>query len=96
MDLTRGGRATLRLGAISDTEVEYTGELTTAEVRFTSRIRVMVADGNVEISVDGDPPGWLLDIARTTLRSAWRASLSGVAWPRRVSRWRAARDEGRA
>jgi hypothetical protein len=96
VDLTHGGRATLRLWAISSTEVEYIGELATAEARFTSRIRVAVADGNVEISVDGDAPGWLLDIARTTLRSAWRANLAGVDWPRRVSRWRAAKDEGRA
>jgi hypothetical protein len=96
VDVTHGGRATLRLGAISSTEVEYTGELATAEARFTSRIRVAIADGNVEISVDGEAPAWLLELARTTLRAAWRARLAGVAWPRRVSRWRAAKDEGRA
>jgi hypothetical protein len=93
VDLTHGGRVTLRLERISSTEVEYVGELTTADARFTSRFRVRVIDGTVEIEVEGDAPAWLVDIARTTLRSAWRGSLSGAEWPRRVSRWRAAKEE---
>jgi hypothetical protein len=96
MEVTRGGRATLRLGTVSDAQIEYSGELVTAEARFTSRIRVTRADGTMDITVDGDAPVWLVDIARTTLRTAWRANQTGADWPRRVSRWRAAKGEDQA
>ena len=94
MEVTHGGRATLRLGAVSDADVEYSGELVTAEHRYPSRIRVTRVDGSVDINVEGDAPAWLVDIARTTLRSAWRATQTGAEWPRRVNRWRAAKDQG--
>jgi hypothetical protein len=96
VDLTHGGRATLRLDTVSETAAAYTGELVTAEARFLLSVRVVLADGAIEISVDGDAPQWLVDVARTTLRTAWRANQAGAEWPRRVSRWRAAKDEERA
>jgi hypothetical protein len=95
VEVTHGGRATLRLGAVSALDVEYSGELVTAERRYPSKVRVTCADGAVDISVEGDPPAWLLDIARTTLRTAWRATQTGADWPRRVNRWRAAKDSER-
>ncbi|HEX7669083.1 MAG TPA: hypothetical protein VF395_05855 [Polyangiaceae bacterium] len=93
MEVTHGGRATLRLGAVSDAAVEYEGELVTGGALYPSRVLVTCANGTVDIRVEGDPPAWLVDIARTTLRTAWRATQTGAEWPRRVNRWRAAKDQ---
>ena len=92
VDLSHGGRITLRRGAVSDGSVEYEGELVTAVSRFPSRVRVALPDGSVEIDA-GDAPPWLVELARTTLRAAWRATRAGAEWPRRVSRWRAPKDD---
>jgi hypothetical protein len=84
-----GGKVTLRLVSTGDV-VEYAGELD-AEGRV-SKVRACVdaKDGRVELSaLDGEaPPEWLVAFARATLRAAWRATSTGVAWPRRLSRWR--------
>lgn len=70
--------------------VAYSAELEVASDRFASRATVALADGNVSFSAwqPEGPPAWLLDFARATLRAEWRTK----AWPRRITRWRAAKD----
>jgi len=85
-----GGKVTLRLVSTGEV-VEYAGELDSEGRESTIRASVDAKDGRVEVSATGGhaPPEWLVAFVRATLRSAWRATSTGVAWPRRVSRWRA-------
>lgn len=92
MLLSHGGRVTLRLGSVTSTAAEYSGELETAETTFRTELAVGVEDGAIAVHAGTDAPPWLLELARVTLRAAWRATRTGAEWPRRVSRWRPAKD----
>ena len=84
---------TLRLVSSGDV-VEYAGELSAGGKVFEIRARVATSDGHVDMPVvEGAPPEWLVSFVRATLRSVWRSSAAGVAWPRRLSRWRPSSDE---
>src|SRR5690242_19643743 len=83
-----GGKMTLRLVSTGDV-VEYAGELEGGGGASKIRARVAATDGRIDVEeLDGAAPAWLLAFVRATLRSAWRASVAGTAWPLRVSRWR--------
>jgi hypothetical protein len=88
-----GGKVTLRLVSAGDV-VEYVGELDAGGRVSKVRARIGSVDGAVDVAMLDDvaPPDWLLAFVRATLRSAWRASSTGVPWPRRLSRWRPSAD----
>ena len=70
--------------------MDYEGELSTPSDEFRMQATITVADGSIRFDPSGPAaPDWLLEVARTTLRAAWHANQAGVAWPRRLSRWRA-------
>jgi hypothetical protein len=70
-------------------QVAYDGELTSASGKYRVLAVVSLSDGAVRFETRGVPaPPFLLEVARTTLRVAWNAHRAGVAWPRRLSRWR--------
>jgi hypothetical protein len=82
---------TLRHSSASADAVIYEGELASETTVWNVRVSVILATGAVEILVvesKDDPPDWLANVARTTLRTAWRSAKTGTPWPRRVSRWR--------
>ena len=81
---------TLRRVSESADAVDYEGELATDTENWPVRVRVELAAGAVEW-VSGNeqaPPPWLCTFLRATLRAAWRSSLAGQPFPRRVNRWR--------
>ncbi|HVW28339.1 MAG TPA: hypothetical protein VHC69_23410 [Polyangiaceae bacterium] len=90
-----GGRLTLRLVSSDGGSVEYAGELQDADRSWAISARVGV-QGEVDVERAPDAPDWLVATARATLRTAWRASKAGTPWPRRLSRWRAATEDGGA
>jgi len=90
VDSSSGGRVTLRRLEGGTDSVDYDGELSTPSGEFRVQASVALADGSVQFAPSGPvAPDWLLEVARTTLRSAWHAHKAGVDWPRRLSRWRA-------
>lgn len=92
-DSSSGGRVTLRLSASANDHVEYSGEMVTSEGTWSARATVSVADGSIALAHDGsEPPAWLVSVARSALRVAWRASRAGTPWPRRINRWRPGPD----
>lgn len=94
MQPRRGGRLVLRLVTTTVTAVEYDGTLEFDDVTAKVVLRVLLPSGTVEVTSRGPrPPEWLVEQARAALRVAFRATQSGIAWPRRLSRWREAREE---
>jgi len=95
MTAAPGGRVSLRLEETSATAVRYEGAVSTADRRWPLSACIALGDGAVSLAPgDGTPPGWLLDLARAILRTAARAHRSGVAFPRRLNRWRAGPEAG--
>lgn len=78
----------LKLRERSDELVRYDAELET-DTTTKSLATVRISDGNVSFDPwePSDPPAWLLDSARAVLRSEWR----NKTWPRRITRWKAAK-----
>jgi hypothetical protein len=95
VELSHGGRVTLRLASSTTERVEYVGELVTASSVWVTRATITLADGAVTLATDGAAaaPAWLAAFARATLRTAWRSSRTGASWPRRMNRWRGVPDE---
>ena len=88
MDDQRGGRLSLRLVSSDGAAAEYSGELVSEGVVCKVGIRVG-ADGQVHLNGPG-APDWLVAVTRSMLRAAWRATVAGTPWPRRLTRWRPA------
>ncbi len=85
-----GGRISLRRTSLTSESVGYDAELDVGEERFESQVSVQLSDGTVVFSdwAPRPPPDWLADSTRAIVRSEWRSR----AWPRRITRWRAAKD----
>lgn len=94
MQQGRGGRLVLRLVATSVSAAEYAGALEFDDATAQITMCVRLPSGAVEVisSSEPSPPEWLVDQARAALRAAFRATLSGAPWPRKLSRWREVRD----
>lgn len=93
MQQARGGRFVLRLVEVSSEAVRYAGTFESDAEAGALLIRVGLPGGSVELTSPGSAtPSWLAEQARAALRAAFRATQSGAAWPRRVSRWRQARE----
>jgi hypothetical protein len=88
MAFDHGGRIELRLVRVADETVEYAVTLATPDAEVGGTARVMLADGAIELLCDADAPGWLVELARSVLRAAWRGR-ADAGWPRRLTRWRA-------
>jgi hypothetical protein len=86
--VSSGGRITLKLREATPESVLYDAELEATDVA-RSVVTIRVDDGCVNFAEwePGSPPGWLVDSARAILRSQWRSE----TWPRRITRWRAAK-----
>jgi hypothetical protein len=86
-----GGRIDLQLESEDGEQVVYQAELMTPDGEWTGRARVEASAGAIELDLDGEPPPWLLGLARAVLRTIWRG---GAGWPRRITRWRPEPDMG--
>lgn len=85
-----GGRFSLELRAHDDAFARYALTLAIPGVEWSAEAVVSIAEGGVEFAGwkgEGQPPPWLLQYARATLRSTWRAR-GEQGWPRRLTRWR--------
>lgn len=75
--------------------VRYEVELQGASTRWTGLATVSTTDGAVQLDPfqPDEPPAWTLTTLRAFLRSEWRARRDDpeLAWPRRITRWRAER-----
>lgn len=79
---------TLKLTSKSDDAVVYAFSCRAGGVFHQGTARVEVASGAVTIDCEAAPE-WLVTLAHSLLRGAWR-SRDSAPWPRRVTRWRAA------
>jgi len=89
-----GGRVVLTRGAVDDSEVTYEVGLHAPGGTWQSKAGIRVDDGEVTFTAfdgEGDPPDWLVGMARAFLRTVWvgRQKESPPRWPRRLRRWRA-------
>lgn len=88
VEITHGGRITLRLANTSEQAVDYVGDIETTDGIFVVRARIAIQDGAVDIACEPSAaPDWLEQLCHAMLRGAWRAS-GGTRFPRRISRWR--------
>lgn len=88
VELTHGGRITLRLENTSEQAADYVGDIETPEGVFVVRARIAIKDGAVDIAYEPSAaPDWLKQLCHAMLRGAWRSS-GGTRFPRRISRWR--------
>jgi hypothetical protein len=96
VDDRRGGKLTLRLVSFDGAAAEYTGELASGGEVSAVGIRVD-ASGQVDVkAANGAPPDWLVATTRSMMRAAWRSAVAGTPWPRRLSRWRPAAEDGKS
>lgn len=86
----RGGRVRLELTGRSAQCVRYALTMVDSEVRVEAVVEVALADGKVS-GVPETGPSWLRSLATSLLRTMYRQRES-AGWPRRVTRWRAAKD----
>jgi hypothetical protein len=85
-----GGRFSLVLRAEIADGARYDLTLTLPAAEWSTEASVAIADGAVGCGTwrgEGEPHGWLLQYARSALRSAWQAHRE-QGWPRRLTRWR--------
>jgi hypothetical protein len=85
-----GGRFNLRLRQQDPEQAGYELILSAQGAQWSTEVTVASADGSVVCGAwrgDGQPPAWLLQYARSALRTAWQAHRQ-QGWPRRLTRWR--------
>ncbi len=86
-----GGRMHAVLDVCHEQSAEYRVTLRAADGEWTGRASVTTA-GSADLQMsEAGAPDWLTALATTVLRTACRG-LAMTQWPRRVTRWRAARD----
>ena len=81
-----GGRVALRRAALGAQAVHYEAVLMAEDERHAGEAIVTIEDGHVRFEGLAGSPEWLLTLARTLLRGAWRSRDAG--WPSRITRWR--------
>ncbi len=91
---SKGGRVVLTRQAVSETQVSYRVDLHTPDGSWSGEAEIAAGDGAVSLTTltgEGEPPDWLLDMARAFLRTVWngRRKEDPPVWPRRLRRWRA-------
>jgi hypothetical protein len=86
----RGGRLRLELRAQTQSSVTYALTLGVASERVEGVVEVALGDGKVS-GMPESGPEWLRSFAVSVLRLMYRQR-DVAGWPRRVTRWRAARD----
>jgi hypothetical protein len=85
-----GGRFSLRLRAQDAGHAGYDLTLAAHGAEWSTEATVSSTDGSVACGAwrgQGDPPAWLLQYARSALRTAWQGHRE-QGWPRRLTRWR--------
>jgi hypothetical protein len=89
-----GGRVSLELSSSNTEGASYTATLRSAEATWQALVKVDAANGAVTWAGAGteSAPTWMTQLAVALLRAAWRAH-HGQRWPRRITRWRAARED---
>lgn len=82
----------LRLQGADGGEVGYKVELHTPSGSWVAFGRLVLVDGSVHFDdwAPPAPPAWLVQATRAQLRAMWRSHADDGAWPRRITRWRAA------
>ena len=96
MNPKNGGKLELKLHQATSQQAEYEAEIQTPAGSFRATASVVVAGGAVSFGLwqagsansSADPPQWLVDAARASLKAACRASQAEGRWPRRIARWR--------
>ncbi len=94
---TGGGRVLLTRGAVSEDAVVYDVALNGPDGTWLGTSSIDIATGQLELGPftgTGEAPGWLVESARTFLRTVWsqRKKENPPVWPRSVRRWRAPKD----
>jgi len=89
-----GGRVVLTRDSVDEAAVNYVVGLHAPAQSWQSKASIRIADGDVTFESfdgEGEPPAWLVDMARAFLRTVWagRQKESSPKWPRRLRRWRA-------
>jgi hypothetical protein len=88
-----GGRVVLELASADAGRVVYRAALLAAGNEWQGEVSVDAA-GTVAFEAwspaEPPPPAWLIEHARTALRTEWRGrkNENSEPWPRRISRWR--------
>ena len=74
--------------------VAYDVTLTGPETAATGTATVTLADGRVQLDLPASVPAWATSTLNAFLRSEWRSRRDDPEdpWPRRLTRWRAARE----
>ena len=94
----QGGRLLAKWTSAGASGVVYAVGVADAAGHWESTARVG-EDGTVTFQTwrgASEPPEWLTHALHATLRSAWQGRRAGLAWPRRLYRWRPVPDAGDA
>lgn len=89
-----GGRVSLQLVSASAEGASYSATLRAAAQTWQDQLNVEATRGEVTWAGTGaqSAPAWLTQLAVALARGAWR-SHQAQRWPRRITRWRAARED---
>lgn len=91
-----GGRLLAKWSSEDADGVVYAVGVADAHGDWVSRARVG-EDGVVEFEAwSRTPPEWLERALYAMLRSVWQGRRAGLAWPKRLSRWRPTPEAGEA
>jgi hypothetical protein len=92
--LALGGRVELRLESAQGQAAKYALRVESAGVSREGVLRVEEG-GAIVVDWPGEAGAeWLEGLARAVVRTAWSQRCKGVAWPRRLSRWRMGTKDG--
>lgn len=94
---TGGGRVLLTRGEVTAASVTYAVALNGPDGAWATASTIDIATGTVDfgpLEGAGDAPAWLVESARTFLRTVWSRAKKEAppSWPRSVRRWRAPKE----
>lgn len=91
-----GGRLLAKWTSEDGTGVVYAVGVADPSGAWMSTATVADEDGAIVFAPwsPGAPPEWLEHALHAMLRSVWQGRRAGLAWPRRLSRWRPAPEAG--
>lgn len=89
-----GGRVELRLVEQDDGTTRYAARWYTADEKLDGEVKI-TSGPLVTIESPATLPEWLGSFTTTLVRTTARQAEKEGSWPRRLTRWRKAPDEGR-
>lgn len=93
-----GGRLLAKWTSENASGVVYAVGVADPSGDWVSSAGVAEEDGAIVFSAwsPAEPPAWLEHALHAMLRSVWQGRRAGLAWPRRLSRWRPTPEAGAA